>query len=113
MTLPLGKRQELFSKYLASLIQYAISKGYGVRLGEVQRPVEMQKIYVETKRSKTMDSLHLEKCAGDVHFVDSNGMICYPKELGSYWEALDVNCSWGGNWKSFKDEPHFELRKGK
>lgn len=112
MSLSLGKRQELFSRYLAQLITEAIRRGYGVRMGEVQRPVEMQSLYVKTGRSKTMDSLHLEKCAADLHFT-LNGEICYPRELGSYWESLDVNCSWGGNWKSFKDEPHFELRKGK
>lgn len=26
-------------------------------------------------------------------------------------KKLNINISWGGDWKSFKDYPHFELRK--
>ena len=105
----LGQHQEQFAIHISSLIHYAVSKGYGVRIGEVERTAEQQKLYVDSGRSKTMNSMHLYKCAADLHFT-LDGKICYPKEIGSYWESLDVLNSWGGNWKSFKDAPHFERK---
>jgi hypothetical protein len=105
----LGQHQEKFASDLAKLIQYAISLGYGVRIGEVERPIMMQEFYVKTNRSKTMNSQHLKKCAADLHFT-LKGVLCYPDNLGQYWESLDPINSWGGNWKSFKDKPHFERR---
>jgi hypothetical protein len=30
--------------------------------------------------------------------------------LGDYWEGLNKKNSWGGNWNTFKDVPHFERR---
>jgi hypothetical protein len=32
------------------------------------------------------------------------------KPVGEFWESLDTKNSWGGNWNSFKDVPHFERR---
>lgn len=108
----LGQEQELFARHFVDLLRLAMSKGYGCRLGEVQRPVEMQEIYVKTGRSKTMNSNHLRKCAGDVFFTENGVILTGPKlkVLGDFWESLDPKNSWGGNWKSFKDEPHFERR---
>lgn len=103
----LGEHQEAFSEDLVKLLQFAFSKGYKVRMGEVLRPIEMQELYVKTGRSKTMNSLHIKKCAADIHFIQ-DGKVCYPKELGDYWESLSQYNQWGGNWKSFKDAPHFE-----
>lgn len=105
----LGQHQEQFSRHLVMLISMAHSRGYEVRIGEVERMIEMQKIYVQTGRSKTMDSQHLKKCAADLHFF-KDGSLCYPDELGAYWESLDPLNRWGGNWKSFKDKPHFERK---
>lgn len=105
----LGKHQEAFAVDLASLIGYATAKGYGVRIGEVERTADMQKIYIQTGRSKTMNSLHLKKCAADLHFT-KDGELCYPEEIGKYWESLNPLNSAGMFWKSFKDSPHFERR---
>lgn len=105
----LGQHQEIFSTHLAMLILKAVELGYGVRIGEVERTVEQQKIYVQTSRSKTMNSRHIKKCAADIHFT-KDGKVCYPKELGAYWESLDALNSWGGNWSRFVDKPHFERK---
>lgn len=114
----LGENQELFAKHVVLLIQEAWNMGYQVRIGEVQRPIEMQQIYVNTGRSKTMDSMHLKKCAIDLVLL-KNGAVCtheqiYP--LGKWWEALDPANKWGGSWRGliesgkskFVDAPHFE-----
>lgn len=103
----LGQHQEAFTKDLTKLINKAFDLGYGVRLGEAFRPPELQQIYIKTGRSKTMNSMHLKKCAMDLHFTKNN-LLCYPKELGDFWESLDPLNQWGGNWNSFKDQPHFQ-----
>lgn len=102
-----GEHQEAFMRDLVKLLQKAFDLGYEVRQGEGERPLEMQKIYVQTGRSKTMNSNHIIKCAHDLHFT-KNGQLCYPPELGAYWESLDPLNRWGGNFKSIHDAPHFE-----
>jgi peptidoglycan L-alanyl-D-glutamate endopeptidase CwlK len=105
----LGEHQQAFSRDLVKLMSKAFELGYEIRIGEVERTIEQQKIYVQTGRSKTMNSNHLKKCAADLHFVKA-GELCYPQELGDYWETLNPINSWGGNWAPFKDKPHFERR---
>lgn len=109
----LGQEQEAFSRDFVVLLTYAMSKGYGVRIGEVQRPTEMQRLYFDSGRSHTMHSQHLKKLAGDVFFTEAGEILTGPKlkELGDYWESLNPEKnSWGGNWESFRDEPHFERK---
>lgn len=104
----LGEEQQAFTKDLVKLLLKAFELGYEVRMGEVLRPIEMQELYVKTKRSKTMNSQHLKKLAADLHFFKGSPSPQYPQELGDYWESLSPLNRWGGNWKSFKDAPHFE-----
>lgn len=103
----LGKHQEAFTRDIVKLFLKAFELGYEIRQGECERPVEMQKIYVQTGRSKTMKSNHIIKCAKDLHFT-KDGKLCYPPELGKFWESLNPLNRWGGNFKSFHDAPHFE-----
>lgn len=105
----LGQHQEAFASDLATLIVFAISLGYGVRIGEVERTLEQQQLYFNAGRSKTMVSRHLKKCAADLHFT-KDGKICYPEEIGREWERMNELNSAGMFWKSFKDAPHFERR---
>lgn len=105
----LGEHQEKFSRHLMALLARAFAAGYEVRIGEVFRTAEQQQIYVETGRSKTMNSNHLKKCAADLHFF-MDGKLCYPKELGDYWESLDTLNRAGMFWKGFRDDPHFERK---
>lgn len=103
----LGEHQEAFSRDLVKLISKAHELGYGVRIGEVFRTQEQQEFYVRSKRSQTLKSMHLLKCAADLHFV-RDGKLCYPDELGKYWESLDPINKAGMFWKTFKDDPHFQ-----
>lgn len=106
--LTLGQHQEAFAEDIIRLLLEAKARGYKVRFGEVLRTPEQQQLYMRTGRTKTMNSMHLKKCAFDLHFIDSKGVLCYPKELGDYWEKLNSLNQWGGNWKTFKDQPHFQ-----
>ena len=110
----LGTHQEAFARDLSKLLTYAQSIGYECRIGEVERTPEQQAVYVRTGRSKTFNSMHLKKCAADLHFV-LGGVICYPPELGAFWESLSPENRWGGNFDrdwgkedNFKDAPHYE-----
>lgn len=116
----LGEKQERFAYLMVQLIQKAWEMGYQVRIGEVQRPMEMQQIYVNTGRSRTLNSQHIKKLAVDLVLL-KNGKICTAAEirpLGKWWEELDPNCRWGGSWRglvearksSFVDSPHFEMQ---
>jgi len=103
--------QSAFLLDLCMLIAYATRLGWKVTAGELWRPVEMQKIYVQTGRSKTMNSDHLKRLAGDLNFFNPKGeyvcSVAELKEFGDYWEKLHPKNYWGGYFNSFKDAPHF------
>lgn len=113
--------QHLFMLDVAKLIVEAERLSFRLSGGELYRTAEQQAIYVKTGRSKTMNSYHLKRLAIDLNFFakDSNGdwKLTYDmallKPLGDFWESLTPGKnSWGGNWNSFKDVPHFERRGG-
>lgn len=80
------------------------------------RTLERQKQLVEAGASQTMNSRHLTGHAVDLaavigtevkwdwplYYKLADAMKAAAKELG-------VPLVWGGDWKSFKDGPHFEL----
>ena len=114
----LGEHQRIFAHHVVLLLERAWSAGFEVTLGEVLRPIEMQELYVKTGRSKTMNSMHLKKCAIDLNLF-LEGKLCTREQirpLGSYWESLDPLNRWGGDWRGlvdsgksrFVDAPHFE-----
>jgi len=110
------QRQHEFVEDLIKLLQFAHERGFVVTMGEVYRPIEMQEIYVRTGRSRTMKSSHLQRLAVDLNFFvkESPGLrLTWSKEeihpIGEYWEGLRPGKNrWGGNFRSFKDVPHFE-----
>jgi hypothetical protein len=114
----LVQEQAAFLKDVAKLIEYASSRDFIVTGGELYRTAEQQDIYVKTGRSKTRNSNHLRRCAVDLNFfIEENGTLKLTyeidklKPIGDYWESLSPGKnSWGGNWSSFKDVPHFERR---
>lgn len=110
----LGEHQEAFSRDLCKLLAEGFARGYEARIGEVMRTPEQQALNVQNGASKTMNSMHLKKCAVDIHWT-KNGVVCYPEELGRYWEGLSTFNRYGGNFDkdwtkadNFKDAPHYE-----
>lgn len=113
--------QHLFLLDVAKLIVEAERLSFIVTGGELYRTADQQAIYIKTGRSKTMNSKHLQRLAIDLNFFinDPTGslQLTYDiqklKPLGDFWEQLSPGKnSWGGNWNSFKDVPHFERRAG-
>jgi peptidoglycan L-alanyl-D-glutamate endopeptidase CwlK len=105
--------QAQFLMDVCKLVVFATKQGFVVTGGELFRTPEQQEIYLKTGRSKTMNSYHLKRCAVDLNFFKEGKLIYDIKALapvGAYWESLNQKNSWGGNWNSFKDVPHFERR---
>lgn len=102
---------------VARLILWAEKHGFQLTGGELWRPPEMQKIYIETGRSWTTESKHLDRLAIDFN-VFINGQLVNDwttvKPLGDYWESLSVRNRWGGDFNKNEikdgriDMPHFE-----
>jgi len=114
----LSEKQQKFATDVVSLLLKAMELGFRFTLGEVWRPQEMQNHYLKTGKTTVKHSYHQDKLAIDINFfkpVDDKMVLTYKKEdlqvLGDFWESLDSRNSWGGNWDSFLDTPHFERRK--
>lgn len=80
------------------------------------RSRERQIALLAAGKSKTMNSRHLTGHAVDIAvFVDGKLTWNFPKyeEVAEHIKAVaklcDVPLVWGGDWKTFKDGPHFEL----
>jgi hypothetical protein len=110
------REQAAFLLDVCLLINKATEMGFQVTAGELYRTPEQQQIYVKTGRSRTMNSLHLQRRAVDLNFF-VNGKLCYDKDtlapLGAYWESLHPLNSWGGNGVKLVDVPHWSRGVGK
>lgn len=99
---------------------------------EGARSIERQKEMVKGGLSKTMKSLHLLQEDGYSHAVDMYPVVdgrmvndwCVPwlskEQSMEAWTDMatamkaaaatrEVVLTWGGDWKSFKDGPHFQI----
>lgn len=103
--------QAAFLLDMGKLVQYATEQGWTVTGGELYRTVEQQQIHFKAGRSKTMNSIHLKRCAIDLNFFKGGQLVWDKTQLapiGAYWESLNPKNRWGGNFKTLVDVPHFE-----
>ncbi|WP_154825879.1 MULTISPECIES: M15 family metallopeptidase [Enterobacteriaceae] len=102
---------------LAKVVRLALELSpvdFGITEG--LRTVERQKQLVAERKSQTMNSRHISGHAVDV--------FAYPTPAGSWdWlyyqqisqafkqagKNLGIPVEWGGDWKTLKDGPHFQL----
>ena len=82
------------------------------------RTVERQRELVASGASRTMASRHITGHAVDLAPVplDWSNFPAFRAMAGAVQRAADeegVALEWGGNWTSFRDGPHFELRREK
>ena len=108
---------------LAEIVQLAIQRTtVDFTVVEGVRTLERQREYVARGASQTMASYHLPQADGLSHAVDLapliDGVIPW-----SNWQAfaglaqvvkacaaeLGVPVEWGGDWKTLKDGPHFQI----
>ncbi len=115
----LSERQRRFPPMLANLISFAYENGYELTLGEAYRTEEQQRLYVDSGRSRTMNSRHRDRLAADLNLF-KDGVYLTDKEryrfLGERWEGLGGR--WGGRFGVSPvdyatevgwDSNHFEL----
>lgn len=90
------------------------------KITEGLRSTERQKELYAQGATKTLNSKHLEGLAVDIFVNPPKGEEPWKFEhfqiVSKYVKmaanALGVKVIWGGDWKTFKDGPHFELIKG-
>ena len=77
------------------------------------RHIERQRKLVATGKSTTLNSRHLTGHAVDLvpYPVSWDWEYFYPiaDAMKQAAKELKVDLEWGGDWKSFKDGPHFQL----
>jgi len=77
------------------------------------RTLERQQKLVDSGASRTMNSRHLTGHAVDIipYPVSWDWPLYYPIADAMKQAALelDVDLEWGGDWKTFKDGPHWQL----
>jgi len=102
---------------LVAVIERAIlTTPVDFRVTEGLRTVERQKQLFAAKATQTMNSRHLTGHAVDVAAL-VGGQVrwdwpLYPRIAGAIKQAaleLSTPIVWGGDWKTLKDGPHFEL----
>ena len=114
-------QQSIFLRDVVALLEYANAEGWLVTGGELWRPLEMQKLYFDQGKSKTMKSQHLDRLAIDLNFFRGFTLVTEReklKPLGQFWEGLSLENRWGGSWRGmveagtskFIDVPHFERK---
>lgn len=107
----LSQKQAVFTFNVHKLIEFTFKIGFTLTFGEVFRTPEQQKIYFDSGRSKTMNSMHLQRLAVDFNIFKDGVLLNDPKlikELGDYWELLNTKNRWGGRFTTLSDPYHFE-----
>ena len=109
MALSVGHKQELFSKLLPRLIDYAHGLGFEVRLRDLWR-TKYQAIENERLGVGSRNSLHCKGLAIDLYIRRPGGRILWAtesyREMGIFWEDLHPLTYWGGR----TDKPGDRLR---
>lgn len=95
-----------------STVDFAVTEGL--------RTLDRQRKLVDSGASQTMNSRHLTGHAVDLApYIGGQIRWDWPPfhEIARAMKAaaaeLGVSLVWGGDWKSFKDGPHFELDRRK
>ena len=102
---------------LVMVVERAIQiTGVDFTVLEGLRSVERQETLVASGASKTMNSRHLTGHAVDLGaWVGGEVRWDWPlyykiaDAMEAAAEELQVPLEWGGNWRTFKDGPHFQL----
>lgn len=98
---------------LVAVIERAAEIGPDFIVTEGLRTLERQKELRRLGKSQTLNSRHLTGHAVDVADVkakyDPEDMGAIATAMKQAADELRVPIKWGGDWRSFKDTPHFEL----
>jgi len=102
------------TRYLATKWhEYCEANGIQILIYETIRSKETQARYVAKGASQTMRSYHIVGQALDFVLVDDKGNALWsayktPEAKLAVAEAKRLGFTWGGDWSSFVDSPHFQ-----
>ena len=108
----LSEKQFIFSKNVASLINYLYSQGFTCSLGEAWRSQEQADLYAKEGKG-IKDSLHCKRLAIDLNLFKGEqylGDAADYKILGDYWITLHPFNRWGGSFHPLVDLDHYEMQ---
>lgn len=109
----LSEAQQVFTRNVAILIQYAYANGYAITFGEAWRAPEMARLYAQQGRG-TATSLHIDRLAVDLNLF-RDGMFLSRSDdhahLGAYWKTLHPLNRWGGDFRR-PDGNHYSMEWG-
>lgn len=112
---PLLQAQLEFCLDTSHLIQKVAELGLACKYGECFRPQELQELWVQLGKSKTLNSRHRDSLALDLHLFRGDKYLTNWKEyepLGVWWEELRPGQNiWGGRWSTLRDSVHFERKR--
>jgi peptidoglycan L-alanyl-D-glutamate endopeptidase CwlK len=106
----LGDNTKVMAK---ELLSYCEKNGIEILIYSTIRTVAEQKANVASGASQTMKSYHIVGQALDWVMVDSKGNTLWNGYTSAaakkvIAKAKSLGFTWGGDWKSFKDSPHFQ-----
>lgn len=116
-----GSQQELLLRGvhpdLVKVIKEAFENGSRpFRILEGLRTIERQRVLFAQKATKTMRSRHLTGHAVDIAptidgKVSWDWPLYYPlaAEIKEIAASMKIPIEWGGDWRTFKDGPHWQL----
>ena len=109
----LQQDQFIFTRNVASLIEYVYSHGYTLTFGEAYRTPEQAAIYAQQGKG-IEHSLHTLRLAIDFNLFNSQGQYVTDKQsyepFGTYWKSLNPSNRWGGDFAHLVDSNHFEMK---
>jgi len=110
-----------FQSKVRQLLLQGLSEGLRPEIAEGYRSQERQNELYEQGRTtpgkmvtQTRHSMHTQGKAVDIAQLDESGKITYDATPG-FWDRMgaigkSLGLMWGGDWKGFKDRPHFQYR---
>ena len=115
------KRLEGVDADLVKVVKRAIELSpFDFMVVEGMRTLDTQKKYLAQGKTTTMKSRHLIGQAVDLAPLE-NGAIDWSNSKGQFdavavamkkaAKELGVTLTWGGDWKTFIDKPHFQIEK--
>lgn len=105
---------------LVQVVYHALALSeYDFVVIEGLRSFAHQKVLMKEGKSKTLNSRHLTGHAvdivplvnGSIPWHDWSAFESVSKAMKQAAHQLGVSMSWGGDWVSFRDGPHYELSR--
>lgn len=91
---------------------------YDFKITEGIRTLKRQQELFRLGKSKTLNSYHLKGKAVDIVVIINGKVIWdhkYYKEVAEHIKKIGSDLghkiTWGGDWKTFQDSPHFQLEE--